>query len=93
MFLRPSPLAARSRAAARALPPLPLTTSEELVAALVAAGGHVLAQQAHGVMVAIRKRLVFVPPSHWVSEATLRDALLTAGLSTERFLALRGAVG
>ncbi len=76
--------------ASRSLPP---TTSEELLTALIGAGGHVLARQAHGVLVDIRRHLVFLPPSGWVSDSTLADALRAANLTVERFLELRGMDG
>jgi len=79
-----------SRPTVRGLVYLPPTTSEELLAVLLAAGGHVLARQAHGVFVDIRKHLVFLPPTGWVSDATLADALRAANLTLERFLELRG---
>ncbi|HEY8091529.1 MAG TPA: hypothetical protein VIF09_26875 [Polyangiaceae bacterium] len=67
----------------------PPATSAELVNALVRAGGVVLARQPHGVMVQIRKRLVFVHAAHWVTEATMTDALRAAGLTPARFAELR----
>ena len=79
-----------SRSTARGFAYLPPATSEEILTALLAAGGRVLARQAHGVLVDIRKHLVFLPPSGWVSDATLADALRAANLTVERFLELRG---
>jgi hypothetical protein len=82
-----------SRSTACGFADLPPATSEELLTALLAAGGHVLARQAHGVLVDIRKRLVFLPPSGWVSDSTLDDALRAANMTVERFLELRGVGG
>jgi hypothetical protein len=103
MFTRPSPFSpARSVTPIHMRPnlsrdkashSLPPTTSEELLAALIGAGGHVLARQAHGVLVDIRRHLVFLPPSGWVSDSTLVDALRAANLTVERFLELRGVGG
>lgn len=82
-----------SRLTARGPTGLPPTTSEELLTALLAAGGHVLARQVHGVLVDIRRHLVFLPPTGWVSESTLADALRAANLTVERFLELRRVGG
>ncbi|HEX8796916.1 MAG TPA: hypothetical protein VF765_38455 [Polyangiaceae bacterium] len=68
---------------------LPRTSSDELVATLVRAGGRVLARQEHGVLLAIRRRLVFVPSASWVSEAVLADSLRAARLTPESFRELR----
>ncbi len=68
---------------------LPPTTSEELLATLVRAGGRTVARQGHGVLVSIRRRLVFVPATHWVPEEALADVLRSAGLTPERFAELR----
>lgn len=70
---------------------LPPTTSDDLVFALVRAGGRVLARQGHGVLVDIRRHLVFVPATRWVTDRALADALKAAGLTLERFLDLRAA--
>jgi hypothetical protein len=70
---------------------LPPTTHEELVDVLVRAGGRVLVSQAHGVIVAIHKHLVFVSATFWVAEAALADALRAARLTPERFLELRAS--
>ncbi|HEX8790108.1 MAG TPA: hypothetical protein VF765_04095 [Polyangiaceae bacterium] len=50
---------------------MPPATSDELESALVRAGGRVLARQAHGVLIAIRKRLVFVSSAGWVSASEI----------------------
>lgn len=70
---------------------LPPTTSEELIATLVLAGGCVLARQAHGVLLAINRRLVFVSSPRWVADAVLADALRAARLTPERFVELRAS--
>lgn len=70
---------------------LPPTTNEELIATLVRAGGRVLARQAHGVLLAIHKHLVFVSSTLWVAEEALSDALRAARLTPERFLELRAS--
>lgn len=71
---------------------LPATTGEQLVTTLVRAGGRVLARQEHGVFVAVRRHLVFVPATWWVSAAVLADSLRAARLTPERFLELRAAI-
>ena len=48
-----------------------------------------LAQQGHGVLLAIQRHLVFVSSTLWVEERALADALRAARLTPERFLELR----
>jgi hypothetical protein len=88
-----APRKTASRATVPPPAPLPPTSGEELVRVLVAAGGRVLARQAHGVLLDVRRRLVFVPPSRWVSDATVADALRAAAMTRERFLELRHTSG
>jgi hypothetical protein len=70
---------------------LPPTTSEQLVAIILKAGGRLLARQGYGVFIAVRRRLLFVPATHWLPELALADALRVANLTDEQFLELRAA--
>lgn len=72
---------------------LPLTTSDELLMLLVAAGAKVIARQASGVLVQIRRRLVLVPATHLVSDLALGDVLRSAAISPQRFRDLRAENG
>lgn len=69
---------------------LPSTTSDELVTVLLRAGAGVLSRQGHGVLLKVRRHLVFIPTTPRVPESTLCDALRTAGLTPGQFLELRG---
>lgn len=68
---------------------LPPTTADELVRVLVRSGAQVLSRQLHGILLKVRKRLVFIPAMPRLPESTLSDALRTAGLTSEQFLELR----
>lgn len=85
MFVRPSPFPASEPPA----PKLPTTGGELLVATLVASGARVLSRQGHGVLLKVRERLVFVPATYSVPQATLDDALRAAGITPQRFLEIR----
>ena len=56
---------------------------------VIDAGGKVLARSVSGVLIAIRKRLLLVPPTQWVSDLVFRDTLRATGLSPARFDELR----
>lgn len=85
MFVRPSSLPSNDPPP----PKLPVTGGEVLVATLVASGARVLSRQGHGVLLKVRERLVFVPATYSVPEATLDDALRAAGITPQRFLQIR----
>ncbi len=74
------------------VPKLPVTGGELLVATLVASGARVLSRQGHGVLLKVRQRLVFVPATYSVPEATLDDALRAAGITPQRFLEIRASM-
>jgi hypothetical protein len=59
------------------------------VAILLRVGGQVLARQGHGVFIAVRRRLLFVPANHWLPEAAVADVLKAANLTDDQFLELR----
>jgi hypothetical protein len=61
------------------------------VAILLRVGGRVLASPDHGVFMAIRRRLLFLPAIHWLPEAALADALRLANLTDDQFMELRAA--
>jgi hypothetical protein len=86
----PRTIAPRLRQAASAK--LPPTTSEQLVAVILRAGGRVLARHGHGIFIVIRRRLLFVPATHWLPEVAVLDALRLANLTDEQFVELRAAM-
>lgn len=64
---------------------------DDLVDVLLRSGARLLSRQGHGVLLKVRKRLVFIPATPRVPEPTLADALRHAGLTPEQFLELRVA--
>ncbi len=70
---------------------LPPTSADDLVKVLLRAGACVLSRQGHGVLLKVRQRLVFIPATPRVTDATMADALRTAGITPAHFLELRAA--
>jgi hypothetical protein len=60
-------------------------SSDELVEVLSRGGANILAHQEHGVILAARRRLIFVRRAKVVGSAELRDALEAAGIGPGRY--------
>jgi hypothetical protein len=67
-------------------------SSEELVQVLSLGGANILAHQEHGVMLAARRRLIFIRRAWVVERIELRDALEAAGIGPGRYDRLLAAV-